>query len=177
MEQKNTGDQRCWVLAALDRYEIRLLRFAVRLLSDEDVARDAVQHAFLRLCGQSAERLDGREGPWLFTVCRHYVIDVLRKRENAPAEDIATADCCDREPDPADAAEQADLHRCINRLVDRLPVAQREAVLFWSEGFSYRQIAEMTDASEGNVRVIVHRAFKQLRQHPAVQKVFALTLQ
>lgn len=172
MQAEGSVDHRQWVLAAVDRYEVRLLRFAARLLGDEDAARDAVQQAFLRLCGQSARRLDGREGPWLFAVCRHVVIDVLRRRENARASgEVEAVECSDRELDPAAAAEQADLHRLVNRLVDQLPLAQREALLLWSEGFDYRQIASMTDTSEGNVRVIVHRALKRLRQHADVQRL------
>lgn len=167
MEQTVTIDRRAFVLGALERYETRLLRFAVRLLGDENAARDAVQHVFLRLCGESAERLGPRLRPWLFAVCRNYAIDILRRRDGVPGR-IEPADCVDDRPDPAASAEQADLTRSINRLVDQLPTAQREAVLFWSEGFSYRQIAEMTSATEGNVRVIVHRALKQLRRHPAV---------
>jgi RNA polymerase sigma factor (sigma-70 family) len=165
-------DRGRWVLEAVDHYEVRLLRFAARLLGEDDAARDAVQHAFLRLCGESPERLGGREGPWLFAVCRHYAIDVLRKREAAsPCDEAEAADCCDREPDPADAAEQADLYRSINRLVDQLPLAQREALSLWCEGFGYRQIAEMTSASEGNVRVIVHRALRRLREHAVVRRL------
>ncbi|HTN76013.1 MAG TPA: hypothetical protein VL096_12230, partial [Pirellulaceae bacterium] len=36
--------------AAVEAYELRLTRFAQRLLGDLDLARDAVQHAFVRLC-------------------------------------------------------------------------------------------------------------------------------
>ena len=43
-----------WVPQAVEQYEARFLRFAARLLGDEDSARDAVQQAFLRLCGQGA---------------------------------------------------------------------------------------------------------------------------
>jgi RNA polymerase sigma factor (sigma-70 family) len=165
-------DRGRWVLEAVDRFEVRLLRFAARLLCDEEAARDAVQHAFLRLCGQSVERLNGRVGPWLFAVCRHYAIDVLRKREAAmPCDDAEVVGCCDEELDPALAAERADLYRSLSRLVDQLPLPQREALSLWSEGFGYQQIAEMTDTSEGNVRVIVHRALKRLREHAIVQKM------
>ena len=172
MEAQGGVDRRQWVLEAVDQYEIRLLRFAARLLGDEDAARDAVQQAFLQLCGQSPQRLHGRVGPWLFAVCRHYAIDVLRKREAAsPGREVEAADCCAVSLDPAEAAEQADLYRTINRLVDQLPLVQREALSLWSEGFSYQQIAEVTCTSEGNVRVIVHRALKRLRQHVIVQKL------
>ena len=101
MEPEGGVDRRQWVLEAVDQYEVRLLRFAARLLGDEDAARDAVQQAFLQLCGQSAQRLRGRVGPWLFAVCRHYAIDVLRKRETAsPGNEVEAADCCDRDARP-----------------------------------------------------------------------------
>jgi RNA polymerase sigma factor (sigma-70 family) len=164
-------ERRRWVLDAIDRHQSGLLRFAARLLHDEDAARDAVQHVFLQLCGRPVEELDGRVGPWLFSVCRHYAIDVLRKRNGVQAGDDAAADCCDDAPDPAVAAERADLSQMLNRLVDRLPLAQREAVSLWAEGFSYREIARMIDASEGNVRVMVHRAFERIRRHPAVARL------
>jgi RNA polymerase sigma-70 factor (ECF subfamily) len=169
MEADEGVDRRQWVLEAVDQFEVRLLRFAARLLGDEDAARDAVQQAFLRLCGQSADRLHGRVGPWLFAVCRNCAIDALRKREaTSAASDVEATDCCAASLDPAAAAEQADLYRSINRLVDELPLAQREALSLWSEGFSYEEIAEMTRTSQGNVRVTMHRALKRLRQHPVV---------
>ncbi len=166
MEPAGIAEKQRWVLEAVDRHELRLLRFAARLFHAEDAARDAVQHAFLRLCGQSPERLRGREGPWLMAVCRNHIVDVLRKEDAmSPCNDAEPPDCEGREPDPAAVAEQADLARSINRLVDQLPLPQREAIALWSEGFSYHEVARMTGASEGNVRVMVHRALKTLRQH------------
>jgi RNA polymerase sigma factor (sigma-70 family) len=162
-------DRQHWVLEAVDRHEVRLLRFATRLLGDKIAARDAVQHAFLRLCGQSPERLGGHEGPWLLAVCRNHIVDVVRRRNAvSPGNDTASADWEGREPDPASAVERSDLAQSINRLVDRLPLQQREAIVLWSEGFDYREIARITDTSEGNVRVIVHRALKTLRRQVGI---------
>jgi DNA-directed RNA polymerase specialized sigma24 family protein len=39
------------------------------LLGDVDLAADAVQHAFVKLCAESHDRLEGRVAPWLFRVC------------------------------------------------------------------------------------------------------------
>jgi RNA polymerase sigma factor (sigma-70 family) len=156
-------DRRRWVLATLEQYESRLLRFAVRLVGDENTARDAVQHAFLRLCDQSAETLDGRVGPWLFAVCRNYTVDVLRRRGNETPSTLDAAELPADAADPAEAAEQAEASESLRRLLDQLPTAQREAVLLWSEGFRYRQIAAMTATTEGAVRVAVHRALERLR--------------
>ena len=160
----NTTSRRQWVLATVEQYELPLTRYTLRLLREPDAAREAVQHAFLQLCQRSPEELAGREAQWLFTVCRHKALDVLRGRQRLPAASEANlADCAGREPDPAAVAEQQDLAGRLNGLVAQLPASQREAVDLWSEGFSYRQIAHIAGHSEGNVRVLVHRAIKQLR--------------
>ncbi len=163
-------DRKRWVMQAVEQYEARLLRFASRLLGDDHAARDAVQHSFLRLCRQPLDGLGDSPGPWLFTVCRNYAVDLLRgRRRTEQTDEGGAADCCDRALDPAAAAERADLCRHVTALVDQLPLPQREALALWSEGFCYREIADITGASEGNVRVIVHRALKRLREHPAMR--------
>jgi RNA polymerase sigma-70 factor (ECF subfamily) len=158
-----------WVLEVLDEYERPLMRFAWRLTGDEHAARDVVQQVFLRLCGQSRETIGDRTAAWLFAVCRNLSVDHLRK-QNAAAkdDDFELIDLPSKETDPADSAEKADLHENINCMVDQLPLPQREAIALWAEGFSYREIADATKTTEGNVRVIVHRALKRLREHPFV---------
>ena len=76
-----------------------------------------------------------------------------------------------REDDPADSAEQAELHALLRLLVAALPASQREAIDLWSDGFSYQQIAEITSRKEGHIRVLVHRGLKALREHPQAREV------
>jgi len=160
------GTRRQWVLAVLDRCEAPLGRYAARLLGEGDSAQEAVQHAFLQLCQRSADDFpDGGEAAWLFHVCRNKAMDLLRLRQRQSGNGQADlAALIGREPDPAELAERQDLCSELTRQVARLPAAQREAIDLWCEGFSYREIAEITYHSEGNVRVLVHRAIKQLRQ-------------
>ena len=164
------GSRRQWVLAVLDRYEMPLLRYAVRLLGDGDSARETVQHAFLQLCERSPEELCGREAPWLFRVCRNKALDLIRLRQRHSGDSQADlAALAGREPDPAEQAERQDLCGELARQVAQLPVRQREAIDLWCEGFSYREISAIAGQSEGNVRVLVHRAIKQLKQVLKVQ--------
>ena len=166
-------DKRAWVLAALEDFELRLLRYALRLLGDESSARDAVQHAFLRLCGESPEEHTRPLAPWLFAVVRNRTVDLLRERGKAASLD---EDCqCELfhppEDDPALLAERDDLFSLVRRLLDDLPAAQAEAVVLWSEGLTYAEIAEITGRNEGSLRVLVHRAIAWLKQHPAIEAV------
>jgi RNA polymerase sigma factor (sigma-70 family) len=185
-----SNDRREWVLAALDKHERRLTRYAERLLGDLDQARDVVQFVFLRLCEQSPDQLDDRLAQWLFTVCRNRAMDVLRGNGKAVGWDKAAAadgppfadhdvvgrrdlqslvPPYSRETDPADSAEQVDLHVLLRSLVDELPASQREALDLWAEGFSYLEISRITDRQEGHIRVLVHRGLKALREHPRVR--------
>ena len=171
--------RREWVLAALDQFEVRLLRYTLRLLGgDLDAARDAVQHAFLKLCSESQDSIDDRLAAWLFRVCRNRAVDHLRQagREQSvgwavPTDDetVGTTHPTDRQPGPAEATESRELAACLRELVAELPPAQREALDLWCEGFSYREIAEITSRQEGHIRVLVHRGLTSLRQHPRVR--------
>src|SRR5262245_40748162 len=108
------SDRRAWVLAALDQFEGRLLRYAQRLLGNLDEARDVVQHAFLRLCDQSPDQIGDHLAQWLYTVCRNRALDILRHsgREKSNGQvgcDKASSEA-DGPPSAAETAEQAELH-------------------------------------------------------------------
>jgi RNA polymerase sigma-70 factor (ECF subfamily) len=166
-----------WILEAVDAHELPLLRYARRLLGDLDLARDAVQHAFVQLCEQRHDRLDGRVAPWLYRVCRNKALDHLRRagRERAlvdaepEAQPHGPSQPDHREPDPASSAERRDLTSHVRALLLLLPAPQRETIDLWCEGLTYREIAEITGRQEGHVRVLAHRGLSALRSHPRVR--------
>jgi RNA polymerase sigma-70 factor (ECF subfamily) len=170
-----SGESHGWVMEAVDLYELPLLRYARRLLGDVDLAADAVQHAFVKLCAESHDRLEGRVAPWLFRVCRNRALDHLRRsgREQPllddPRDEPAGGRTGSREPDPAVSTERADLAARLRTLLEDLPAPQRETIDLWCEGLTYRQIAEVTGRQEGHVRVLAHRGLSALRSHPLVK--------
>jgi RNA polymerase sigma-70 factor (ECF subfamily) len=170
-------DKRKWVLAALDEYEVRLLRYALRLVGDHDLARDAVQHAFVKLCDQAPDVVGDRPAAWLYRVCRNRSLDHLRQRGRQQSLETASAgdesSSADRlnghDPDPALVAQSQELVLELRLLMNGLPDAQREAIDLWCDGLVYREIAEIVERQEGYVRVLVHRGLTTLREHPRVQ--------
>jgi len=180
------ADPHGWVMEAVERYEGALLRYARRLVGDLDLAHDAVQHTFLKLCGESKGSIEQRLGPWLFAVCRNRAVDHLRRggRERPlwdgssgasphPPGIASQPSPPSREADPAVAAEAHDLADRLHRLLAELPPSQAEAIELWCQGFSYRQIAEITGRQEGHVRVLAHRGLTKLRAHPLVRGLLA----
>lgn len=157
--------RRAWIRAALERYEGPLVRYAARITGDAESARDVVQEAFGRLCGEDASDLNGRVGPWLFTVCRNRALDVRRKeRRMTTATTSVLESVADVANDPAIAASDREEAGGVLRLLNRLPESQQEAIrLKFQEGMSYRQISAVTGHSVSHVGVLIHEGMKTLR--------------
>ncbi len=160
------GQDHEWVVAAARRFERPLLAYVRRLLRDVGDSRgeDIVQEAFLRLCKQSRGEIEPRLGPWLFTVCRRHVVDILRK-ENRMTALSETAEPPAMTEGPAETVETSDLNRAVVDRLNEFPPNQQEAVrLKFLQQFSYREIAEVMGVSESHVGVLIHTAIKKLRE-------------
>ena len=119
-----------------------------------------------------ADLVDDHLAAWLFTVCRNWILDAHKENgrmkalmDQPPAPPPAPSD-------PADRVQQHDTYQHLLRAVAALPENQREAIDLWSEGLCYREIAQVLNHTEGHVRVLVHRGLKQVREDPAVRKMF-----
>jgi RNA polymerase sigma-70 factor (ECF subfamily) len=149
-----------------------LTRYATRLLGDPDRARDIVQDTFVKFMGQPHDAIDGHAVEWLFTVCRHRALDVLRKEgrmrrfEEGQIERVTASD-----PRPGRMLERAETQAAILRMIDRLPPNQQEVVrLKFQNGFSYKEISRITTLSVSNVGFLIHTAVARLRTEFAARR-------
>ena len=148
---------------AMEQYQSALLRYASRVLNNEDAAQDVVQEAFIRLHGnmEKIARRGVQLKGWLFRTTHNAAVDHIRKesrrrllhqRQSAQAEPYA--------PDPADDREDLVLQH-----LNVLKPKEREVlVLRLQEGMSYKEIAAVLSRSEGYVGTLIHTATKKLTQ-------------
>lgn len=160
------------VQTAVAEHQATLVRYATRLVNDPDRARDIVQDTFIKLMSQPREAIAGHVAEWLFTVCRHRALDVLRKEgrmkrfEEGQAERV-TAD----EPRPGRALESSETRDALLRLIERLPANQQEVIrLKFQNGFSYKEISRITELSVSHVGVLIHNAVLRLRTEFAAER-------
>ena len=159
---RNRGGRTARVAEALETYEGSLTLYALRILGDEERARDVVQDTFLRLCERPPDSLDGQLASWLFTVCRNRALDLKRREQRMTTTATET-------PAPAEAgapelAQSKDDLRAVLAEVERLPSGQQEVVrLKFQHGLTYREIARVTEHSVTNVGFMIHQALKALR--------------
>ena len=152
--------------ALYDRYRLRLVRFARRILSGAtDEAEDVVQEAFLR--AHAALRATDRAlvlGPWLYTIVRNRALDVRRSRSRL-------RECHHGQPvsllplgDPELGTDQRDRLRRVVDQIGRLPERERRAlVLRTFEGRTHAELAASLDTSVLATKALVFRARRQLR--------------
>jgi RNA polymerase sigma factor (sigma-70 family) len=153
-------------------HQAPLTRYAAKLLGDPDRARDVVQDTFVKLLAQPRAAVEGHLAEWLYTVCRHRALDVLRKEgrmkrfEDGEAERVTA-----HEPRPGHAVEAAETQATLLQLIGQLPPNQQEVVrLKFQNGFSYKEISRITALSVSNVGFIIHTAVARLRTEFAAQR-------
>lgn len=137
-------------------------RRALALLGNAQDAEDAVQDTYLKLWNQSA-RLEEVERPEAFMqiVLRNVCLNMLRDRHTTDNE----LDMADTLPAESDQFGRIELQGTLKVLLGSLsPKARRMMALRHWGNFSFEEIAELTGESECNIRTILSRARRYLRQ-------------
>jgi RNA polymerase sigma-70 factor (ECF subfamily) len=160
------------------RYQGRAFRLALRVMGDEEQAKDVVQEAFLKAYS-SLGRFEGRSSfyTWLYRLVFNLCIDTKRRdRSSSQVEwteeqslDLAPGTPAAKAADPESAGPSAELERSelrelMARAIEALPDdARRTLVLREVDGLSYAQIAESLGIPKGTVMSRLHYARRRLR--------------
>jgi RNA polymerase sigma factor (sigma-70 family) len=164
---KRDDDRVEWIRSVMDRHEGPLLRYTARILGgDLERGRDVVQDAFLKLWKSDRFGVDDNVAQWLFAVCRNGAVDVLRKEKRM----IGLSDEIKRNKaasgsGPHALAEQQEAAGHVNQAMAQLPENQQEVIrLKFQNGFTYKQIAEITGLSVSGVGFHIHTAMQTLKR-------------
>ena len=142
-------------------HQAPLLRYALRLIRDEESAQDIVQETFVRYLRSPPEQTHPRQiSSWLYRVTHNLCLDLIRK-ERRMIESTEKIDPPPSGPLPSARVIEADTQRQLNELLERLTENQRVAiVLKVQEGKTYREISEITGLSISNIGYLIHRGLK-----------------
>ena len=135
-----------------------MFRLACSILGRSEEAQDMMQDVVERILRKS-DRLDGVENIDAFIArsVRNACIDRIRRRKETTPKIPEYPD--DKSPD-----RWSD-RQLVHRALARLPEKQRMAVhLKDIEGYSNKEIADILETDEGNVRTTLSRGRKALRE-------------
>ena len=151
-----------------DRYAPAALATALRVLGNRDEAEDVLHDAYVAVW-RKIDRFDAERGSlraWLMTVVRNRAIDRVRgRRVGMDVEDADERSSCAGPNPTLEAAIARSSAGDVRAALAELPEDQRRAVeLAYFEGYTYREVAEMTGVPPGTASGRLRLALSKLRE-------------
>ncbi|HEY3283857.1 MAG TPA: RNA polymerase sigma factor [Armatimonadota bacterium] len=149
----------------VSRYYRRVYAFCYRMLHHRESAEDVAQETLLRAYRYSHRyRADGRFSTWLFAIAANLCRTELSKRSRRSEcawEDLGEMQA----PGSVEGTAMLRLDgRAVRQALDRLSPDQRIAlVLFYFEGMSYQDIAQVCNCALGTVKSRMHHGIAKMR--------------
>jgi RNA polymerase sigma-70 factor (ECF subfamily) len=166
------GDERAF-RCLFEKEKERLRRFVIQIVGDSDEAENIVQETFAEAYRQIDRfRGESKVSTWLFSIARHLAYGHLRKakRHNYLEHETIEFLSADQEDGPssdtAETVEAEERRRILHDALSELPDHYRRVVQLRDlEEQSTAEAAEELGLTEVNVRVRLHRARKELKNH------------
>ena len=144
----------------VNTYADNVYRFILKNLRNEEDARDVVQTAFEKMWRHRDEVDALKSKSYLFTVAYRQMIDHIRKVKRIQLKEEFNEEAKVQNK-PAN-----NLKKILDEALARLSETQRTLVLLKDyEGYSYEEIGQITNLSESQVKVYLHRARVQLKEY------------
>jgi RNA polymerase sigma-70 factor (ECF subfamily) len=148
------------------RYLDRVYTYAFYQLGDHHDAEDATERTFLAaLAALPSFRDQGSTfRAWLFRIAHNTVANAHRTRARRRWQPFPDGfERAAPDADPAGLVARADEVREVLRALETLPEERRQVVLLrFADGLSSAEIGEVLGRSPGAVRVLLHRALREL---------------
>lgn len=151
----------------VDRWQGRFVGHACRMMGQPDAARDAVQEAWLAIV-RGLARLDdpARFAPWAYRIVSNKCVDWVRKQGRRRRMGQELEDRQRRDEELALRRPAGDLeHSLLVEALQALP-RDRQALLnlYYQDGFSVQEIADILEIPAGTVKSRLFHARNQLKQ-------------
>ena len=122
---------------------------------------DCMQEVMANLW-RSFDQFEGRssEKTWVWRVATNTMLMLKRKEVRSPqTESIETEDVDKKDDEPSN-----DNYQQLQQLIDALPEDSGTVIRAFLDGFSYKEIADMTNSSVGAVAMRIARTKRRLKQ-------------
>ena len=138
----------------------RLFRIAAKILRDTDAARDVVHDVFMAYYFVLNDKKVIKDTKnWLIRCTINKGVDFLRKNKKIISDETVTKQ--DKTPQNIDS--QIDL-MSLSNLISKLDGKDQSLVVLYSEGYSYKEIAEITGTNFNSVGKTLSRILEKLRR-------------
>lgn len=154
------------IIQSVDGFKDKLFRFSLKIVGNRFDAEDVLQELLIKIWKKKEdfEELENKEA-WCMTVVRNLSIDKIRKRKNNTSDISEHHTISDNAPTPDKVTEDKESLSIVMKLLNELPENQREIIhLRDVEGYTYKEISQITGLSEDQVKVNLFRARQKFKE-------------
>jgi RNA polymerase sigma factor (sigma-70 family) len=145
---------------SVEEFADSVYRFIRGNLKDEEQANDIVQDSYERLWRNVSDLEYPVVKSWLFSTAYHIMIDVIRKDKRMIVLEPV------HENELICESQYSDLNEILHKALDYLPEHQKTLVMLRDyEGYSYKEIGEITGLSEAQVKINIYRGRVALKNY------------
>ncbi len=135
-------------------------RYILKNIGNSDKANDIIQDTFEKLWINRKNVNYAKAKSYIFTTAYHIMIDIIRREKKQTSFDNINKNSLSYDK------QYSDLKELLSQAVDKLPHKQKSVILLRDyEGYSYKEIAEITDLSVSQVKVYIYRARLFLKKY------------
>lgn len=146
----------------VDLFSDNVYRFILKNIKNEAQAKDIVQEAWEKLWINRDELAFEKAKSWLFTTAYRIMIDQIRRGKRVSDYDDEVAERIM----VTEGQQYSGLNEVLEQALNRLPEIQKQVLLLRDyEGYDYREIGEITNLSESQVKVYIFRARKAMKKY------------
>jgi RNA polymerase sigma factor (sigma-70 family) len=145
----------------------KLFRFALRMLGNEDEAKDVIQEVFIRVWNgrEQMDQIQNMEA-WCMRITKNLSLDRLRsiqRKGTRPMDEGFDVQHADVTPDVK--TELGESMQNVTQLIAGLPEKQRQIIhLRDVEGYTYNEICDILELDMNQVKVNLFRARNAVRE-------------
>jgi RNA polymerase sigma-70 factor (ECF subfamily) len=138
-------------------YSDKIFRFILKHIGHVEKAEDIVQDVFVKVWIKVDDIAFEKAKSYLFQAAYNTMIDTIRKDKRIELQDEVKMTSSENQPDLG-------LKEALELALNKLPSIQKSAVLLRDyEGYDYKEIGEILNLNESQVKVYIFRARKNLR--------------
>jgi RNA polymerase sigma factor (sigma-70 family) len=145
---------------SVEEFADSVYRFIRANLKDEERSNDIVQDSYEKLWRHVSEIEYPIVKSWLFSTAYHNMIDIIRKEKKMTPLEESSDNIYIHE------SQYSDLNEILHSAIQRLPDQQKTSVLLRDyEGYSYKEIGEITGQTEAQVKINIYRGRLALKSY------------
>lgn len=142
-----------------------------KCLGNTDDSKDIVQDSFVKLWENHKNVDRAKAKSWLFTTAHNGLINLLKKKGRT---DFYEESSLDRMSVATNENRRFEIKEMLEKSLAMLPAIQRSILLLRDlEGYEYREIGEILDLTESQVKVYLFRARQKLKDNLKDQHILA----